>query len=67
MSFDTHNKCQYCAKELPQGVNVIKIQQGVLGPKGYVALEDGELFCDERCLRDFYGNNELTRGAERIA
>ena len=42
-------------KDLHLGMDIIAIQEGVLGTRGFVALEEQELVCSEDCLRDHVG------------
>lgn len=34
------------------GVDVIQLQDGVMGPRGFVPLDEPELFCSAECLHD---------------
>lgn len=46
-------RCRNCDRELVQGMDVIRIQRGVLGPRGLVPLEDPEYFCSRTCLEQY--------------
>ncbi len=59
-------RCAQCRRELDLGVDVIGIQQGVLGPRGFVHLDERKLLCGELCLEQYVCNgkpevNELPR------
>lgn len=56
MNEDKQVNCAHCKKGLPQGTDVIGIHRGVIGPKGFVALEDRDIYCSEECLKDEYEN-----------
>ena len=38
--------------DLEQGVNVLGVQEGVLGPREFVELEDRALYCGYKCLTE---------------
>lgn len=42
--------CAYCRTTLSLGNDVIAIQHGVLGPHGFIPLEEHVLLCGEACL-----------------
>ena len=46
-------KCEMCHKKLYQGQDVFQVRQGVLGPRGFIPLED-QFFCLEQCMRKYY-------------
>ena len=48
------------------GVNVYGAQEGVIGPRGFVPLEDTALFCSEECLRDYFDKVDITKLARKI-
>ena len=41
--------CCVCERELLLGVDVVGRQLGVIGPRGFVPLEEMQLFCNEEC------------------
>ena len=48
------------------GVDVLTVQEGVIGPQGIVPLGEMLLFCSETCLRDYYDVSDLTEVPRRI-
>lgn len=58
--------CGQCRRQLDLGVNVYGAQEGVIGPRGFVPLEDMALFCSEECLRDYFGKVDITKLARKI-
>lgn len=43
-------RCEMCRRLLHLGVDVIGMQAGVIGPRGFVPLEEMSLFCSDACL-----------------
>lgn len=43
--------CADCHRPLQQGSTVWRLEHGILGVRGVVALEDALVFCSETCLR----------------
>lgn len=58
--------CAHCERELDLGVDVLALQKGVIGPRGFVALDDMELFCCEDCLKAEYTSGDLLKLDRRI-
>ena len=58
------SRCSYCQRQLNLGVDVWTVLQGVLGPRGFVPLEEMIYFCGEECLRDYF--NGSTEETQRI-
>ena len=54
-------RCAQCRSELALGVDVTAIRAGVIGPRGFVPLENRRMLCSEECLRQYVcnGNNEV--------
>ena len=48
------NKCANCANKLNIGADVIKVDEGVIGLKGFITLEKVSYFCCERCLIEYF-------------
>jgi hypothetical protein len=45
---------------LDVGVEVLRVEQGVIGTrKNFVNLDDEKLFCCEKCLCDYYDLDDL--------
>lgn len=44
-------RCGTCGCELALGRNVLRLQEGVIGPRGFIELEDPPVFCGYDCLR----------------
>ncbi len=59
-------KCDQCRRGLNLGVNVYRAEDGVIGPRGFVSLDQPQLFCCESCLRDFYDDVDVLRLPKRI-
>jgi len=52
--------CVKCQRHLELGMDVIELQEGVIGPRGFVPLEDAVLYCSEQCLKDNFNNSAYT-------
>ena len=48
-------KCVACQRQVAYGADVWSVQQGVFGPRGFVHVEDRQLFCSHQCVSDYYG------------
>jgi hypothetical protein len=62
----TPRKCEQCRRRLDLGVNVYSAEEGVIGPRGFVSLEQPNLFCGESCLRDCFDDVDVLRLKRRI-
>ena len=58
--------CENCRRELDLGVEAIKVNEGVIGMRGFVPLEKTVLLCGEKCLRDYYDLGDLPSVPARI-
>jgi hypothetical protein len=58
--------CANCACELDVGVDAIRVDEGVMGMKGFVPLEKTLLFCCEKCLIEYYDLGDLAKVPGRI-
>ena len=65
---DQAKRCAQCRRDLDLGVDAVGIQQGVIGPRGFVPLEDMRLLCGENCLRNYVcdGTGEAERLSRRV-
>ena len=46
--------CEHCRRTLDQGIDVLAIQEGVIGPRGFVPLEDHLFLCGEECREAYF-------------
>lgn len=61
----THRQhCANCRKPLTLGTNLYGLQEGVIGPRGFVPLEDPVLLCTMQCVRAH--GTDVPSGPERI-
>jgi hypothetical protein len=44
------SRCAYCRASLALGTDVLALTRGVLGPRGFIPLEEPVLLCSEACL-----------------
>ena len=50
----TFAQCATCRRRLDQGVDAIAIQHGVIGPRGFIPLDDPQYLCGEECVQAFF-------------
>ncbi len=62
---DTEAKCAQCDSPIYLGRDAIRLQEGVIGNRGFVELET-TLFCCEACLRQQFCSQELIQKDRRI-
>jgi hypothetical protein len=43
-------RCAYCRTQLALGTDVLAVTRGVVGPRGFIPLEEPVLVCSEVCL-----------------
>jgi hypothetical protein len=46
--------CAQCRKELGVGSDVLSVQQGVVGTRGIVPLDEPVVLCSENCTRSYH-------------
>lgn len=55
-------KCTLCRARLEIGINCWATQQGVMGGKRFIPLEEQSIFCSEECVhRHFNGSLRVGR------
>ncbi len=63
---DKKKICTNCLRELDIGVDAIRVEEGVIGTKDFVALEKTIFFCSEDCLRNYFDLGDLPSLPPRI-
>lgn len=58
--------CANCRRELDVGVDAIKIDEGVIGMKGFVPLDKTLFFCREDCISNYFDISSLPSVPKRI-
>lgn len=58
--------CAHCHRELDPGVDVKRVEEGVIGMRGFVPLGDAQFFCSDNCLRDDFDLSDLPSMPPRI-
>jgi hypothetical protein len=53
-------KCEYCHKTVSYGRDVITVVRGVIGPRGVIALDEGNHFCSVECVSSYYDQDPTT-------
>jgi hypothetical protein len=59
-------QCGNCRRQLDIGVDVLSVEEGVIGMKGFIPLEKSLLFCCEKCLCEYFDLNDLPKYPGRI-
>ncbi len=59
-------RCTQCRRQLDLGVDSVSMQHGVMGPRGFVALNEPRFFCDEDCLERWLTDAEVVKLPRRI-
>lgn len=50
--------CEQCNRELAIGFYVGQYQDGAIGPRGFIPLDDALLFCSRCCIRDYFDRDK---------
>ncbi len=58
--------CTHCHRELDLGVDVKRVEEGVIGMRGFVPLGEAQFFCSEECLRDDFDLSDLPSMPPRV-
>ena len=61
-------RCAQCRRVLDLGADVTSVQEGVLGPRGFIKLADRQLLCSAPCLETYVcnGKHEVHERPRRI-
>lgn len=60
-------KCVECQRVLELGVDVLCVEEGVIGPRGIVPLKDLLFFCSDPCVAEYFGAHvETTKLSRRV-
>ena len=51
-------RCASCQRNLEEGMDVLGFQNGIIGSRGFVPLEDAILFCSKECLRSYFADSK---------
>ena len=54
-------ECASCRKEIDFGRDIIAVERGVNGPRGFVPLGETLFFCREMCVSEYFDNNDSNR------
>lgn len=49
-------RCASCQKDVTEGMDVMGVQEGVMGPRGFVPLEEMLILCSKECLRTYFAD-----------
>lgn len=54
-------ECASCRKVIDFGRDIIAVEHGVNGPRGFVPLGETLLFCREKCVSDYFDSHDSNR------
>ncbi len=60
-SMTTTTRCTYCRKKLDIGRDAISAQNGVIGHKRFIPLDDMLIFCCDECVRQHFNGGPKVR------
>jgi len=60
------NVCANCNRDLDIGLDAIKVEEGVVGTRGFVPLDHKLFFCCEQCLHEYFDLDDLPGLPRRI-
>ncbi len=49
-------QCASCQQDLKEGMDVIGVQEGIIGSRGFVPLEEMLMLCSVECLRNYFSD-----------
>ncbi len=58
--------CARCERNLDIGVDAIAVTEGVIGPRGFVPLDESRFFCSNDCLLIQGEDHEIEKLPRRI-
>jgi hypothetical protein len=58
--------CENCRRELDIGVDATRIEEGVIGMKGFVPSDKTMFFCSDECVHAYYDLSGLPSIPPRI-
>jgi len=56
------NQCAFCQSKIEIGLNCWAAQQGVMGSKRFIPLENQTIFCSEECIHKHFNGAIRYRG-----
>ena len=59
-------RCRECQRELRMGENSMRVEWGVMGPRGFVPLGDPRFFCDYDCARSYFCDEPVEQRPRRV-
>ena len=62
----TKHNCANCRRDLDVGVDMIRVDEGVMGNKGFVPLDSTMYFCCDKCLKDYFDLDSLPNVPYRV-
>ena len=58
--------CTRCGRTIDLGVDALAVTEGVMGPRGFVPLEESRFFCSEDCLTIRVDDTQIEKLPRRI-
>ncbi len=50
-------RCASCQQDLKEGQDIIGVQEGVVGARGFVPLEEMLILCSKECLTSYFADS----------
>lgn len=63
---ETKKLCANCQRELDVGVDAMRIDEGVIGMKGFVPLDKTMFFCCDKCIHGYFDLGDLPSIPRRV-
>ncbi len=63
---ETKKICANCDRDLGIGLDAKRVDEGVIGTRGFVPLDKTMFFCCEECIKDYYDLSDLPSMPRRI-
>ena len=54
-------KCGNCESKIDYGRDLIVLEKGVHGPRGVVPLGEVMIFCSDRCVAEYFGEEPAVK------
>lgn len=66
MEEEEKHPCAQCHDGVRLGVNAWQLAEGVIGPRGFVPLEDPLILCSDDCVRRYFKEHPAYTMQRRI-
>ena len=65
---EQETRCRQCHRRIRLGEDIMQLQRGVIGPRGFVQLDEPASLCSDACLRGYVNGSdeEIEKLSRRI-